>query len=474
MSDKLTSSLQESVLCLLATNDKEGKIASGLLDHRVFDDAYQDIAQRIFSFRKKHGEAPGANHLDDLVDDVVSDTRHKKHKQYVRILEGILHNAESLNAPYVLSRVNEFTKRQRLKSAILQAGEIYQSGKENLIEEVETLLTKALRPQAMSLEVGTFLNDRKKALDFLSTMRADYLTGIPELDARNLGPTSGELLMLLAAKGTGKSWWCVDLGKKCLMQGAKVLHVSLEMSEPRVIQRYYQAFFALGKRSEKYRVTEFEFDKLERIVGFKSRRRRMRMSLDTPGVRRYLRRKMETWGTKLGNLMVASFPMKSLSVAKLEAYLETLELQHNFIPNVLILDYPDLLWMEKKDPRLSLGWTVEEFRGLLQKRNIAGIAPTQTNRKGWDAATVKSSNVSEDASKFRTADMVLIYSRTKQEEAMGLARLYVDKNRNDEDGYSIVISQSYKTGQYVLSSARIHSNYMELVGPADDEEEDED
>lgn len=472
MTELLTASLQESLLTLIATNEKEGRVAAGLIDHTAFDENYRDVAQRIIAFHKQHGTCPGKNHLDDILDDVIK-PEHKRQKQYVRIAEGILSQADSLNAPYVLSRVHDFVRRQTLKAAILEAGEAYQAGKESLVLDVEGILAKALRPNAADLDTGLFAN-QPKVLNFLETTTASFKIGIPELDKVNLGPTYGEMLVFMAAKGAGKSWFVVDIGTKCILQKAKVLHITLEMSEERVAQRYYQRFFAIGKRTEKYDLTKFEFDEYERISGFKKRERSVKMSLDSPEIKTFLKSKMNMWGVKLGRLLIKGFPTKSLTIAKLESYLNLIELQHNFIPNVLIVDYPDLMWVDKDNARLSIGITLEELRGVLQKRHMAGIFPTQTNRAGWDASTVKGSMVAEDASKFRTADMVLIYSRTPEEKAMNLARLYVEKNRNDEGEFSVVISQAYKTGQFVVSSARMYPNYFDVLGANADTDADRD
>ena len=475
MTEKLTSSLQESVLTLLAVSDKEGAVATGLVKAEHFDDIYRDIATRILTFRKTHGKAPGKAHLDDVLDDILDKPDHRKYKQYVRVLEGIINQSDSLNAKYVLSRVNEFVDRQALKTALITAGELYQSGGQHVNKEVRAIIQKAIRPPQEGMLSGSFLNDPVKALAFLEKNNAAYSTGIADFDKRGLGPTPGKMLTLLGSKGSGKSWWCTDLGKRCMLQRAKVVHITLEMSEEEVIMRYWQSFFAISKRREKYSVTQFEFDKLNRLAGMSKTRHMPRMNLESPRIHRYLTRKIRKWGIRLGNLVVREFPMKSLSVAGLESYLDYLELVHKFVPNVLIIDYPDLMWLDGKDLRVSIGWTYEMIHGLLQRRNIAGIMPTQTSKKGWDAQTVKASMVAEDASKFRTAEMVLIYSRTPMEKSRGLARLYVDKNRGDVDDYTVVISQSYATGQFVLNSAYLPSNYQELLGVSEEEaEEDED
>ena len=78
--------------------------------------------------------------------------------------------------------------------------------------------------------------------------------------------------------------------------------------------------------------------------------------------------------------------------------------------------------------------------------------------------------VSEDISKINTADNVLTYSRTEAEKELNLARLFVSNARNNRDGDTIVISQSYNTGQYVVDSTPWASSYWDVI-KADDSEE---
>jgi len=449
----------------MAVDDKHGRIAAGLLTAQDFDESYTDIARRIINYHKEQGRAPGKAHLDDVFDDIIGNPKHKKHKQYVFIIEGILHNSESLNPPYLISRIGEFTRRQTLKGALLEASERYQQGGPELIPDVENILFKALKFKEDDFDAGVFLNDKERGLGFLDSAPQAYLTGIPELDHVSLGPTPGQLLLFIAGKGMGKSHACVHFGKQCLLQKAKVVHISLEMPWQQVIQRYYQSFFAIPKRADDYEITKFELDTLGRLSHFKTDNIRPAVSLADDSIKTYLGQRIDDWGAKLGRLCIKDFPTSYLTIPKLEAYLDTLELTHNFIPNVLILDYPDLMNL-KGDLRQSLGALFKDLRGMLKRRNLACVAPTQSNRDGWDAKTVRASMVSEDGSKVMTADMTLTYSQTDSEKAKGLARLGVAHNRGDEDKFGIIISQSYRTGQFALYSARMTSNYFDLVGGA--------
>lgn len=463
MSDVISSSLQESVLTLLATNNKKGKIASGLITPEQFDDDYRDIATRILAYHKSHGKAPGRAHLDDLFDDILGNKKHKRRQRVLRVIEGILHQEEGLNSDYVLSRVSEFSRLQSLKRAWFDSADIIEAGKDGAVEEVERLWHSALKQRKNTLQTGVFLNDKSRALEFLDHVDDFYPLGIRQLDRVAFAPTPGELLLLVAPKGRGKSWFAVHCGRKCLQQGAKVVHCTLEMPAWQVTQRYYQNFFAIPKRGDKYEITEFEFDELKRLTGFKTNVVKPTISLSDKNIRKFLKGKIDDWGVKFKNLMVAEFASGSLTVEALEAFLDSVELVHGFIPNVLILDSPDLMRIDKNHIRESTGRTYVDLRGLLQRRHLAGVATTQGNRSSWDAVTVKGSMVAEDASKLMTAGMAAILSQTPAEKERGLARLFIEKHRNDEDGFTVLISQNYKAGQFVLGSARMSSRYWKLV-----------
>lgn len=477
MIDKLTAPLQESILALLSTDPQHGRLAATLLDPNVFDESYQDFASRVLSYIKEHGTVPGKSHLDDLCDDILGNPKNKKHAHYVSIISGILSVTESgFNAEYLISRITDFKRRQMLKGAVLAAAERYQDENETMVADVEGILYNAVMSRAIKTDTGVFLNNPDKSLQFLSSPIAAYQTGIRAFDSRNVGPTPGQMLLFLGGTGVGKSWWCVDTAKRCLMQGAKVLYITLEMSTDEVLERLWMNFFALSSRNEAFNTSEFVFDKYGQVKDLRTSERKARMTIDSPRIQDYLRRKIKRGGARFSNLLVQDYPANYLDMRKLENYLDEIMLAYKFIPNVLILDYPDKMKMNRNDLRISIGAVYTELSGLLKARNLAGVFPTQTNRRGWDAATVRSSMVGEDATKIMIANKVIIFSRTNEEKSRGLARMYVQKNRGDEDDFTVLITQSYKSGQFMLDSTRMtqsYQQYREIMGLAEEVEEEE-
>lgn len=481
-SDRLSRSLQESLLCLICFDDTQGPMIATLVGPELFEEPYREVAARALEYRAKYGKAPGEGHIGDLFDTLLEDGS-RRAESYRRILIGLRDLSGSLNAVYVANRTTEFIRRQTLKAAIIRAGTLYNNAGPSTPDEVEAILWGALRKTAPTYDPGVFLSDRGRGLEYLRHDAEIYKLGIPELDKRGLGPTRKELLLLIGPKKRGKSWWLIHVGKMCLRQRANVLHVTLENSEEITIQRYHRALFGVAKKDTSFEQTLLDFDELGRLSGFRRETNRPSISLQSPDIRKYLSTKIDEWGARLDGLCIKEFPTKSLTTQKLRAHLDMLETVHNFIPDVLILDYPDLMKIDMRNPRMSIGNTYEEIRGLCVERNMAGVVVTQANRKGGEATKVTEYHVAEDASKIATADTVLTYSQTEDENQLGLARLFCSNARNDEDRFTILITQAYQLGQFVLDSVLMPNKYWDHVkssvgrlhdDPADENEEEDD
>lgn len=465
---RLTTSLQESALTLLAFDSDQGALAMGMVTAAHFDDTYRDIAGKIITYRKRYGKPPGAAHLDDLFDDVLTNPDHRQHKLYLRVIEGLLEQSRGLNAAYVASRVTEFVRQQSLKVAVHEAAQRYQQSGDDLVADVENILFKALKLRVTGVGGGIFLDDKDTALGFLERPAQALPLGIPQFDRVNAGPTPGTLLLFLAAKGRGKSWFATHCAKQALLQGEKVVHITLEMPEEQVIQRYFQTMFAIGVRNEEFIETRLVLDKLGRLSGIDFARAKPKLNFQDRSIQKILRGEMAKWGSRLGRIVVKEFPPDQLTIAQLNAYLDGLEQVHGFIPNMLIIDYPDLMQLgDRTNLRESTGQMIKSIRGVLSERKLKGVAPSQTNRASTDAATVKESHVAEDFSKLQTADKAIIYSQTPEEKKLKLARLYLDKNRGDKDDITVLIAQNYETGQFVLGKpVMMGKNYFDLVKQA--------
>ena len=472
MNEKFTTTLMENVITLLAYNDEQGKVIAGLIDPALFEGEYRLLAERIIRYWQQFSEAPKV-HTADLLDDILDDPHNRKAQTYRRILTNMLALSDSMNTTYVVEQVRTLSRMQRLKAAILKSAEQLNSKQQHAIGEVEDIWNELLRGREMDYDPGVRLTDIDRVLNYLQIQQSEFKTGIGELDKHNIVPYRNGVMLWLGAAKSGKSWALTHVGKHAVMQRKKVVHVSLEMSAEEVTQRYFQSLFAVPKRQAELKITTLDMDD-GKLVGFGEEIIDPEFTFQTP----YLREELETrlvWnGRRFDNLLIKRFPTRGLTVNGLRGYLDNIEVSEKFIPDMLILDYIGIMQTDAKNHRISLGRTLEDFRGLCVERNIAGVTAGQISKAGAEAFQPSSTHVAEDWSLIGTADTTVVLAKTNSEHQLGLARLFVSNARAEQDRFGCIITQNYPTGQFCLESAYLRPSYFDKLKEALGEEEESD
>jgi replicative DNA helicase len=456
----LIGSLQENLLTILAFDPERAPIVRAVIDSALFGGPYRLIAARIYDYLDTFKKPPG-DHLPDLLSDKL-EGRTSDAGYYTEIIDSLYVSREHINPAYVMTSLETFVKRQSLRTITVDLQKALQRDTEEGIEEAEKLIAGANHVSLKVFDPGTRLSDKKKALAFLELTDDSFPTGIKELDDRGFGPTRKELWLFIGNAKAGKTWALGQLAKSALRHRYRVLHISLEMSEKRASQRYFQSLFAMAKRKDSFEVTRFQRDSLNRISGFDTLKAKPALSMDDPHIRKKLERRIDRWSTRLlDNIIIKEFPSGHLTVLQLRVYLDNLETSEKFVPDLLIVDYPDLLKLDKDNYRLDLDDAFKELRGLAVSRNFALAAVSQSHRSAAKAKQVGVENVAEAYSKIAHSDVVLTYTQTPAENKLGLARLHVAAGRNDKDKFTVVISQAYNTGQFIVDSSLMKGTYWQ-------------
>lgn len=471
---KFTRSLQEDLLTILCYSDQHGKTVSKTVNDNLFEGDYRTVAQRALEFWKQHNVAP-KQHIADLLADILDDIADRRSSTYRRILVQMIEVKDQINVDYVLRSMNQFIRMQKAKEIILQSAEQLDARGINGLVDVELLLRKFLLEHQNTVGVGLRLSEIDRVLEYLSASTSEFTTGIKEFDQNHIVPMRGKLWLFMAPAKKGKTWMLIQLGKMAFMQRKKVVHITLEIEAEEVAQRYYQAMFGASKRDETSKAPTFRFDKNDRLEQIVSQSIDIPFNFKSEAIREELQTRVNHFGMRADNIVIKRFPMSSLTIEQLEAYLESLEAVEKFTPDLVILDYPKIMKLNAKDLRISLGALFEGLRGMSQRRNFALAAVHQGNRASDTAELVKASaHLSEDWSIAGTVDFLITYSQTAAEKNLGLARLFVDLARSEADKFGVLISQSYKTGQFVLESTRLSDSYarlMESMGTSEDDDE---
>lgn len=465
MEENLSTYTQECLLYLLCYDSKYGPIVRNSYPLDGWDTYYRPIADLSGKFWDSY-QKPPQEHLIDLVEDLVKQ-KPDRGEVYNRILQSLDELKDQVNGQFILDRMHRHLRGQRLRQVIQL---VYQDLDQGKTEEVEGKLLDVLRTGYPETDLGVNLSDTDKSLQFLQWIQQSIPIGIPELDRFHLGPTPKELLLFIAPPKKGKSWFLVHVGKQSILQRQNVVHITLEMSEELVCRRYIQSLLSYSKNHSQVHSSRIIKDEFGSVSDFEEITYE-RPTLCGEGVRSKLEVDISNIRRVCQRLRIKEFPTGGVTLRQVEAYLDQLEVVKKVVPNVLIVDYVDLLKIDPSNYRISLGNLVKDLRGLGVRRNLAIVTATQSNREGLQAGVITGSHVSEDFSKIATADCVMTYNQSSSERHFGVARIHVAASRNDSDQFTVLISQNYETGQFCLSSARMSENYWKIIGEKDDQSE---
>lgn len=453
----LLGPLVENIMVLLTYDETKARLIRGTIDIKLYGGPYRALAACCYDYLDRYGKPPG-DHLPDLM---ATQLEAPGGNIFRDIIVAIHDVREGVNTEYVMAQLELFVRRQSLRTVAIDLAKALQRDTEESLEEAERLIGSARQVSLKVFDPGTRLSDKKRALAFLDSQGDTLPTGVPELDKRGFGPTRKELWLYISDTKQGKTWALGQLARSALLQRYRVVHVTLEMPERRAAQRYFQTFFAMAKRSEPVTVTRFKRNGGAELQ-YDHHEVKPALALNAHNIREKLLQRIDKWSNRvLDNIIVKEFPTGSLTVPQLEAYLDNLEATERFVPDLLLIDYPDLMKLDKENYRLEIDELYKNLRGLAGKRNLALACVSQSHRQAAKAKLVGRENVAESYAKVAHADTVITYSQTLQERQSGLARLHVAAGRYDEDRITVVISQNYTMGQYVIDSALMTKGYFD-------------
>jgi replicative DNA helicase len=320
--------------------------------------------------------------------------------QIVDYLQRIRVNPDMGDVQYVKDKTLDFCKKQAMKEALEKAVELIAT--DNL-DSVMDLMKNALSAGTPSSVGHDFFEDTEAR--FIRTRRVTCPTGLRQIDAQDIlngGLGRGELGVVIAPTGVGKSHFLVQMGAEALRAGKNVVHYTFELSETAVGLRYDSNLCGIPSGDV--------IDRKEEVINFYKE-------------------------NELGRLIIKEYPTGTPSVQTIRNHIEKLLLK-SFVPSVIVIDYADIMKSSRKFDSLrhELKLVYEELRNLSMEMNVPIWTASQANRDASNSEIVGLENMSEAYGKAMVADVVLSISRKPNEKATGAGRIFVAKNRAGRDG----------------------------------------
>jgi|TARA_B100000287_G_scaffold235845_1_gene222073 hypothetical protein len=328
-----------------------------------------------------------------------------------QVVEHLKDSYKQLDAPdleFVKEQTIKFCKNQVLKSAIMESVDLLARGEYDQIKMRIDDAMKAGLERAIGHEYIDHVEER-----YLESVRNTITTGWEIVDdIADGGLGKGELGVFVAPSGIGKSWALVNVGAAAVKAGLNVIHYTLELNEAYVGLRYDAVLSGIQAQELKYHIEE-----VKDIVG-----------------------KLK------GKLIVKYYPTKGGTVNTLASHIEKCRMQ-GFDPDLVIVDYADLLRGHGKEVRHELGNIYEDLRGLAGEHEIPVWTASQANRSALSDDIIGAEKIAESYAKIMTADLVISLSRKIEDKLANTGRWHIIKNRFGQDGITFPSKMNASNGQ---------------------------
>ena len=416
---EFSDNIQRGILYLLKSDKDFYLQIVNLVEPHYFE---FPVHGRIFSVVRDHYEKYKSLPTDDFIEQEIRDTKSQKESLHDYTDEITYINRLDTSAlegsEYYLDLIETFAKREAMKNAIKQSLILI---KEDRMDETESLVRNALTV-SRSVDIGQqYFSDIKDRWDRTHNAedRDKYKTLLPTLNhSLEGGLGEKELAMVIAPPGVGKSLWLVNQAVQSMMEGRKVLYVSLEMSEDKIAQRFDSVTTLIPQAQLKS--TSAQLKVQERLSIFRT---------NFPD----------------GKLVIKEFPTGTATVNTLRALLVQLRNYEEFVPDVIIVDYLELMrpTRENQHEYIAQQRIAEELRGLAMENKALLWTATQTNRLGRTVKIITDAELGDSYGKIRTCDFAISLNQNEQEFDEGSMRAYVVKSRNGRPRFSVPMKVDY-------------------------------
>lgn len=395
---KFGKNFQEKLVHIMFTDRSFLDQMSDVFDSYFLELKYLRVFyDRLASYREKYQKQPSAEIMASIIKTEMEEESEVVQKQVKDYFARIVSSSIVEDEEYVKTTALDFCKKQKLKEAIMKSVGLLKSSS---FDEIKQVIDSAMK-LGLDNDFGyDYLLDFEER--FMKRTRNPQTTGWKVIDDITKGGLGrGELGVVIAPTGAGKSMALVHLGAQAIKEGKNVVYYTLELLDSVVASRFDSCITGV-QLQDLHTYKDLIYDQVKDLEG---------------------------------KLIVKEYPTKSANVNKLKQHIQKLKTS-GFEPDVIIVDYGDLLQpiSSYKEKRIELETIYEDLRGMAQEFECPVWTASQTNRSGLNAEVVTLESISEAFNKCFVADFIFTLSRTITDKNNNTGRIFVAKNRNGPDG----------------------------------------
>jgi KaiC/GvpD/RAD55 family RecA-like ATPase len=305
------------------------------------------------------------------------------------------------NYEWLMNEFENFSRHKGLERAIIKSSDLLESGDYG---PVEKLIKDAIQI-SLNKDMGIdYFDDPRTRLNALKDGNGQVSTGWPTVDKKLYGGFNrGELNIFCAASGGGKSLFLANLGVNWALAGLNVIYLTFELSEKLVGMRLDSMTTGIGTRDIFRSIDDVEL-------------------------------KVKMLQKRSGNLQIKYMP-SGKNCNDIRAYLKEYQVKTGVKPDVLLIDYLDLMMplsvkVSPSDLFVKDKYVSEEIRNLAMETQCITVTASQLNRSAVEEIEFDHSHISGGLSKIMTADNVIGIFTSRAMKERGRYQIQFMKTRS--------------------------------------------
>jgi len=405
MNDKnfgyLGTGFQQQLLKTLIEDKKFSIVIIDSMDSKYFDGPYfKYLMENIKELYNLYGAIPDYTTLEQKIMKENRDVTSRVHLDTLNAIRDL----DLPNAGYVKDISLNFCKQQVLKKSLKEVEEIMNNGDFEEYHKIEEIVQKALQVGSTTDSVKDIFEGVRESLE--DDNREPFPTGIVGID--NLlkgGVAKGELALLIAPLGVGKTTWLTKAANTAYNVGGNVLHIFFEDNERDIRRKHYTCW-------TNYSDTE-QLEHKEEVI-----------------------QKVAEKRTTKHFLKLVKLPPTGVSVNDIRSIIRKLSSEGQHI-DMLVIDYVDCISSERNmdgDEWKGEGAIMRSIESMKDEFNIAIWVATQGNRESLSSEVVTTDQIGGSIKKAQIGHIVISVGKTLEQKDNNLATVTLLKSRIGKDG----------------------------------------
>lgn len=396
-----------------------------------------------------------------------------------------------INEDYIRDQALIYCKKKYL---INMSDEVKALAEAGQLDEAEQIFkTKTLMAQKSTFEWIRPIDDSSfinRVFDYIE----DDFFHLPGELGKLVGPLRrGWLIGILGPRKRGKSFWTQNILIEGIFQKKRVALISLEMTSEQMGKRNYSQLTSTGeegtirypildctKNQNNSCVKRLRINKIKKPIVYdpSSPYKSCTLCKDTklgqfsPAVwyvmeerplltRKRTINKMKKFRSTFGNnrFQLLAAPAYSMNMKDVDTSLDYLETNEGFIPDLIFVDYADILRPEHGGERRDqIDTTWKLLKRLAVERHALVVTGSQSNRGSEKKSMLEESDTSDDIRKVAHVDVLLTLNQTPEEKENDIMRVGVIAHRHKKFNPNIQIMalQQLDVGQPSLELERVY------------------